>query len=89
MENKMKITAALLSATILFSSVGAALASELDPQQNIVDGSAALSNLPLGSEARAQAGNLLDQAQEAYNHHNLYQAYVLASHAQQIENHAG
>jgi hypothetical protein len=87
LENKMKITAALLSATILFSSVGAVLAGELDPQQNIVDGSAALSNLPLGSEARAEAGNLLDQAQEAYNHHNLYQAYVLASHAQQIENH--
>jgi len=83
----MKITAALLSATILFSSVGAALASELDPQQNIVAGSAALSFLPLGSEARAQAENLLDQAREAYNHHNLLHAYVLASHAQQIENH--
>jgi hypothetical protein len=87
MENKMKITAALLSATILFSSVGAALAGELDPQQNIVDGSAALSNLPLSSETRAKAGNLLDQAQEAYNHHNSYLAYVLASHAQQIESH--
>jgi hypothetical protein len=87
MENKMKITAVLLSATILFGSIGAALASEVDPEQNILAGSAALSNLPLGSEARAQADNLLDQAQEAYNHHDLYLAYVLASHAQQIETH--
>ena len=82
----MKITAALLTASLLFGSVGAALASEVDPQQNIIAGATELGKLPLGSEARAQADNLLDQAQEAYNHHNLYQAYILATHAQQIEN---
>jgi hypothetical protein len=88
MEGKMKITAALLTASLLLGSAGAALASEVDPQENMTAAASALNKLTLGSPARNEADNLLTQAQEAYNHHNFYQAYMLAQKAQQVEQQA-
>jgi hypothetical protein len=88
MEGKMKITAALLTASLLFGSVGAALASEVDPQENMNAAASALNSLPFGSTARNEADNFLTQAQQAYNHRNQYEAYTLALKAQQIEQQA-
>jgi hypothetical protein len=45
MEGKMKITAALLTASLLFGSVGAALASEVDPLENMNAAASGLNNL--------------------------------------------
>jgi len=88
MEGKMKITAALLTASLLFGSVGAALASEVDPLENMNAAASGLNNLPFGSTARNEADNFLTQAQQAYNHRNQYEAYTLALKAQQIERQA-
>jgi len=91
----MRTTAALLSAFLVLGSAGAALASPVDPQQDITDGIAMLDQLPFGSDARAQADNLLTEAQQAMNHRshhhgeaNTYQAYNLARQAIQIEQQA-
>jgi hypothetical protein len=88
MEGKMKITAALLTASLLLGSAGAAFASEVDPLENMNAAASALNNLPFGSQARNEADNLLTQAQEAYNHHNQYDAYILVQRAQQVERQA-
>jgi hypothetical protein len=88
MEGKMKITAALLTASLLFGSVGAALASEVDPLENMNAAASGLNNLPLGSTARNEADNFLTQAEQAYHHHNQYEAYTLALKAQPIERQA-
>lgn len=84
----MKITAALLTASLLFGSAGAAFASEVAPLENMNAATSALGNLPFGSQARNEADNLLAQAEEAYNHHNQYDAYILAQKAQQVERQA-
>jgi hypothetical protein len=88
MERKMKITTALLTASLLLGSAGAAFASEVAPQENMTAAASALNNLPFGSPARNEADNLLTQAQESYNHHNYFEAYTLARKAQQVEQQA-
>jgi hypothetical protein len=88
MEDTMKIAAALLTASVGLGSAGVALASEAFPPENLDAGNAALSQLPFGSKARTEAGTLLAEAQQAYNHHNSYEAYILAHKAQQIEQQA-
>jgi len=84
----MKITAVFLTAFLMLGSAGAALASEVNPLENINAAASALNNLSFGSQARNEADNLLTQAQEAYNHHNFYEAYTLAQKAQQVEQQA-
>jgi hypothetical protein len=88
MEGKMKIATALLTASLLLGSASAAFASEVDPQENMTAAASALNKLPFGSPARNEADNFLTQAQEAYNHHNFYEAYTLALKTQQIERQA-
>ena len=84
----MRMTAALLTASLVLGSAGVALASEAFPQEDMHAGNAALNQLPFGSQARTEADALLTEAQQAYNHHNFYEAYILAHKAQQIEQRA-
>jgi hypothetical protein len=88
MEDTMKITAALLTASLVLGSAGVALASEAFPQEDLDAGNAALNQLPFGSQARTEADTLLTEAKQAYNHHNAYEAYTLAHQARQIEQQA-
>jgi hypothetical protein len=81
----MKLATTLLSATLLIGSMGAALASPVDPQSDITHGSALLETLPFGSSARVSADNLLTEARQDLTGGDPYHAYLLARQAEQIE----